>query len=113
MDITESVTTLTSLSPCLCLNVFVGGIGTPRWRESSGIACITAGHSTDPSFPALPPALLLGIFSTGQGGPRRGHGGSQPPPPTHGTAGFEPQSSGSVFTATFAGFFFFSLSNSG
>lgn len=45
MDITESVTgfelvslviafpTLTSLSPspCLCLNLFVGGIRTPRW----------------------------------------------------------------------------------
>lgn len=85
--------------PRVSIHLLVGGFSTSRWWESSGTACVTAGHSTDPSFPAhCPPALLLGILSTGERWCWRGHGRSQPPPPTHGTAGAEPQSYGSVLT---------------
>ncbi|MEQ2161220.1 hypothetical protein GOODEAATRI_007566, partial [Goodea atripinnis] len=71
------------------------GIGTPRWRESSGTASDTAGHSTDPDFSAhLPPAILLGHFSVGQGGAYRRRSWSQPPPPTHGANGAESQLNG-------------------
>lgn len=84
----------------LCL--FVGGIGTPRWRESSGAASVTARHSAGPGFSAhLPPAALLGLHRDGQGGAWRGRSWSQPPPSTHGANGAEPQLNGSAATATF------------
>lgn len=111
----EHVSLWLSLSLCLSASfllcsyvstsvfLFVGGIRTPRRWESSGIACVTAGNTSDPSIPAhCPPALLLGIFSSGQGGGWRGHcWHSQPPSTTHGTAGAGPQSNRSVFTVTF------------
>lgn len=90
-----SFSVLVSQSRSLAL--FVGGIWTPRWWQSPGVARVAAGHSSDLSIPArCPPALLLGIFSSGQGGGWRGHGWSQPPPPTHGAAGAGPQSNRSV-----------------
>lgn len=93
---------LVYLLPFVPILGFVGGIGTPRWRESSGTACATAGHSTDPCFSShCPPAFLLGLFGTGQGGTWRGHSWSQPPPSAHGTTGAEPQFNGSVITAAF------------
>lgn len=84
----------------MCLSLSVGGVSTPRWRESSGAARATAGDSSDPSLPAHgPPAFLLGVLGSGQGGGRRGRGWSQPPSPTHGADGAEPQFNGSAFTA--------------
>lgn len=76
--------------------LFAGRVGTPRRWESS--ARFSAGHSSDFPFSAhCPPALLLGVASTREGGGDGGHNWPQPAPPTHGAAGAEPQSSGSVF----------------
>lgn len=76
--------------------LFAGRVGTPRRWESS--ARFSAGHSSHFPFSAhCPPALLLGVASTREGGGDGGHNWPQPAPPTHGAAGAEPQSSGSVF----------------
>lgn len=84
-------------SCCVCV---VGGLGSPRWRQSPCVTWVAAGHSSDPAFPARrPSAFLLGIVSSGQGGGWRGHSWPQPPSATHGTSGADPQSNGSVWTS--------------